>query len=228
MQMIGIQAGIMKKVVSHPRQWKGVLLHPRRALENTIHHPGTAWLLGGAALALAAAEAILTSSHSPSFVKSAALVWAGLAAALCQFILWAAWSAALYVGVMLLGGRSRFHTLFRVVIYAWLPYCVLLGIRLVYLLAAGQQITSPGLSGFAGQGLESLSLGQAALAHFLAQVHLYLGWHLYLLARGTHRVGRIGLSKAVGLVILCWMGGMVLAFLPQLILSMLAFQGAGV
>jgi hypothetical protein len=227
MQIMSTQTSFLPRGISPLQHWHDLLLRPRRALKNAGHHHLAAWLLIGTGLALAGAQAVVQTSLSSGSAGAAVLIWSGSGAAISQVFAWAAWSAALYVGVMLLGGRSNYGSLFRAVVYAWLPYYLLGGVRLTYLLATHQQIAFPGLSGFAPASADIASLGQAFLAHFLVQVHLYLFWHLLLLACGAHVVGRICIPKALALVIICWFAGVLLTFLPQLFMRTLVFQAMG-
>ena len=70
--------------------------------------------------------------------------------------LWLGWlllSALLHFGSTLLGGRGSMQSALNVVAWASLPFALRDILRIIFMLAAGHAIVSPGLSGFGTQAL---------------------------------------------------------------------------
>src|SRR5688572_9288741 len=67
--------------------------------------------------------------------------------------LWLGWlvlAGLLHLGSTLLGGRGSMQSALNVVAWASLPFALLDLLRILFMLATGHAILSPGLSGFAG------------------------------------------------------------------------------
>ncbi len=101
------------------------------------------------------------------------------------FSLWLGW--VVFAGIMrlvstLLGGRGSLQSALNVVGWANTPFILRDLLRILFMLFAGRQIVSPGLSGFAQPGF---------LYQALSRIDLFLVWNIALLA--------IGFSVADGL-----------------------------
>lgn len=101
------------------------------------------------------------------------------------FSLWLGW--VVFAGIMrlvstLLGGRGTLQSALNVVGWANTPFILRDLLRILFMLFAGRQIVSPGLSGFAQPGF---------LYQALSRIDLFLVWNIALLA--------IGFSVADGL-----------------------------
>jgi hypothetical protein len=147
---------------------------------------------------------------------------------------WLAWAGALYLAGIALGGRSTFGQMFRMVVWIWLPYTLRGLLQTVYVLASGQLITNPGLSGLVQDNrpvaeivVAPPSLDQTLLTAFLSGVDLFLVWHLILLVIGVTAVTRLPKRKAMLVTLGVWVLLTALNLIPTLIGSLFA-QQAGV
>jgi hypothetical protein len=144
---------------------------------------------------------------------------------------WLIWAGVLYLAGMALGGRSTYGALFRMVVWAWLPYTVRGLLQTVYIVASGQLITNPGLSGLVKQpqSVSELftappSLGQTLCAAGLGVIDLYLVWNLILLVIGVSVTTRLPKRKAVLVTLGVWILLTAVSLIPTLVGS-LAMQG---
>ena len=146
---------------------------------------------------------------------------------------WLVWAGALYLGSMALGGRSTFGQMFRTVVWAWLPYALRGLLQTVYILASGQLIPNPGLSGLVQENrpigeivVAPPSLGQTLLVAFLSRIDLFLVWSLVLLVIGVVVATRLPRRKAVLVTLGVWLLLTALSLLPALIGGLFAQQFA--
>lgn len=106
--------------------------------------------------------------------------------------LWLGWlllAGLLHFGSTLLGGRGSMQSALNVVAWASLPFAVRDILRIIFMLAAGHAIVSPGLSGFtATPGL---------ISQLLTRVDIFLIWHVVLLVIGFALTDGLPRSKAV-------------------------------
>ncbi len=137
---------------------------------------------------------------------------------------WLAWAGLLYLSGMVVGGHARFGDLFRMVVWAWVPYALRGLLQTLYILASGQLITNPGLSGLvavhrtASEGMMAPpSAGQIVASSILSRIDIFLFWNLALLVIGTVVVGRISGRKAAALVLGIWLVLTLLGLLPALV-----------
>lgn len=151
-------------------------------------------------------------------------VFPSITGALGLLVGWLAWAGALYLAGMVAGRHTSFGTLFRMVVWAWLPYALRGFLQTLYILLTGQLIVHPGLSGLvAGSRTveEMLSLpptpGQMVASAFLGRIDLYLFWNLALLVVGTIAVTRLSPRVATVLVLGIWLLLTLIALIPTLI-----------
>jgi hypothetical protein len=93
--------------------------------------------------------------------------------------LWLGWlllAALLHFGSTLLGGRGSMQGALNIVAWASLPFAVRDLLRVIYMLAAGHTISSPGLSGFI--------VTPGFLAQLLTRLDIFLIWQIILLVIG--------------------------------------------
>ena len=146
---------------------------------------------------------------------------------------WLVWAGALYLASMALGGRSAFGQMFRTVVWAWLPYALRGLLQTIYILASGQLITNPGLSGMV-QDTRSISeivaappsMSQVVLVAFLSRVDLFLVWNLTLLVIGVTVTTHLPRRKAVLVTLGVWLLLAVVSLLPALVGGFFAQQFA--
>lgn len=106
--------------------------------------------------------------------------------------LWLGWlllAALLHFGSTLLGGRGSMQSALNVVAWASLPFAVRDILRIIFMLAAGHAILSPGLSGFTST--------PGLLSQLLTRLDIFLIWHVILLVIGFSLTDGLSRSKAV-------------------------------
>ena len=106
--------------------------------------------------------------------------------------LWLGWlllAALLHFGSTLLGGRGSMQSALNIVAWASLPFAVRDVLRIIFMLAAGHAIMSPGLSGFVST--------PGFLAQLLTRVDIFLIWHVVLLVIGFALTDGLPRGKAV-------------------------------
>jgi len=106
--------------------------------------------------------------------------------------LWVGWlllAGLLHFGSTLLGGRGSMQSALNIVAWASLPFAVRDTLRIIFMLAAGHVIISPGLSGF-------LSTSGFA-SQLLTRLDIFLLWHVTLLVIGFALTDGLPRGKAV-------------------------------
>jgi hypothetical protein len=131
--------------------------------------------------------------------------------------LWLGWliiAALLHLGSTLLGGRGTMQNALNLVAWASLPFALRDILRIVYMLAVGHPIASPGLSGFASSGF---------LPQVLSRADLFLLWNIILLIVGFSIVDGLSRGKSFANVFIV----MLLVLLAQAGLSALGSSLGG-
>src|SRR5688572_3680245 len=93
--------------------------------------------------------------------------------------LWVGWlllAALLHFGSTLLGGRGSMQSALNIVAWASLPFAIRDILRIIFILATGHAIVSPGLSGFAST--------PGLVSQLLTRLDIFLIWHVVLLVIG--------------------------------------------
>ncbi len=146
---------------------------------------------------------------------------------------WLAWAGTLYLAGMVMGGHTSFGALFRMVIWAWIPYALRGFLQSLYILFTGQLIAHPGLSGLVadnrsvGEMLQAPpTTGQLLASAFLGRIDLFLFWNLALLVVGTTVVTRLSSRKVTALVLGIWILFALISLIPTLVSSL--FMGQSV
>jgi hypothetical protein len=105
---------------------------------------------------------------------------------------WVGWvlvAGLLHLGSTLLGGRGSMQNALNVVAWASLPFALRDILRMIFMLAAGHAIVSPGLSGFVPN--------PGFLSQVLARVDLFWLWHVILLVIGLSIADGLPRNKAI-------------------------------
>lgn len=155
-------------------------------------------------------------------------VFPAVGGVLWRIMVWLAWAGALYLAGTALGGRSTFGALFRMVVWAWLPYAARGLLQTIYIAASGQLIANRGLSGLVQQP-QSVgemftappSLGQTLCAAGLAQIDLFLVWNLILLVIGVTVTTRLSTRKALLITLVVWLLLTAIGLIPALVGSLM-------
>jgi hypothetical protein len=112
---------------------------------------------------------------------------------------WILWTVCLYIGILLLGGRTSFEKIMQTVIWCWIPIATRGAVQAVYVSISQQPIVNPGLSGLVETYL-LMPTGLLVWRHVLSQIDIYTLAVLIWLAVGTMQIGRIPIKKAALLV----------------------------
>ena len=110
--------------------------------------------------------------------------------------LWLGWlllAALLHFGSTLLGGRGSMQSALNIVAWASLPFAVRDLLRIIFMLATGHAIISPGLSGFTST--------PGFLSQLLTRLDIFMIWHVILLVIGFALTDGLPRSKAVAGVV---------------------------
>jgi len=106
--------------------------------------------------------------------------------------LWVGWlllAALLHFGSTLLGGRGSMQSALNIVAWASLPFAVRDILRIIFMLAAGHAIISPGLSGFTST--------PGFVSQLLTRLDVFLIWQVVLLVIGLALTDGLPRGKAV-------------------------------
>lgn len=128
--------------------------------------------------------------------------------------IWLGWlivGGLLHLVVTLLGGRGGASSAMNVVAWAALAFAVRDLVRVAAMLVTRQLISSPGISGFAPSGDSSLLL---FLGKLMAEIDLYVVWHILLIIVGVKVGSSLSTGKAVSGVVFTVLLGLLLAALP--------------
>ncbi len=152
------------------------------------------------------------------------VVFPAVSRAVGQVAGWLIWAAALYLASMALGGRSSFGQIFPVTVWAGLPYALRGLIQTVYVLASGQLIANPGLSGLVRSDRPAADMiasppgtGERLLSALLGRVDLFTIWHLILLMVAVAAVTHLARRKSVLVTLGVWVLLTALSLIPTLI-----------
>ena len=119
---------------------------------------------------------------------------------------WLGWlivGGLLHLVLTLLGGRGDTGTTMNLVAWAALPLALREIVRVIYMLGSGKLISSAGLSGFAPMADTNFTV---YVRNMLAQIDLYLLWHIALLVLGIRTTNGVVKGKA-------WAGVLVTLFI---------------
>jgi hypothetical protein len=122
--------------------------------------------------------------QGPAFMYAIPLVgaWSGL------WLGWLVIAGILHLGSTLLGGRGSMQNALVLVAWGSLPFALRDLLRVIYMLAEGHAINSPGLSGF--------STSAGFLTQLLARTDIFLIWSIILLVIGLAAFDGLTRGKA--------------------------------
>lgn len=110
--------------------------------------------------------------------------------------LWVGWlllAALLHFGSTLVGGRGSMQGALNIVAWASLPFAVRDLLRIVFMVAVGHAIVSPGLSGFTATA--------GFVSKLLTRLDVFLIWHIVLLVIGFKIADSLPRNKAIVAVV---------------------------
>jgi hypothetical protein len=125
---------------------------------------------------------------------------------------WVLFAGALYVVGLVAGGKAGYGQVFAVVSWSWIPYILRDFFQAGYIFATGQLIRLPGLAFLAATGNAADPLYLA-----LAQVDIFLLWHLLLIGLGMAALNRFGRGKTLLIVLVYLLIVIGVALIPALI-----------
>ena len=111
--------------------------------------------------------------------------------------LWVGWlllAGLLHFGSTLLGGRGSMQSALNIVAWSSLPFALRDILRVIFMLAAGHAIISPGLSGFTST--------PGLVSQILMRLDIFLIWQVVLLVIGFALADGLSRGKAVTGVLL--------------------------
>jgi hypothetical protein len=148
---------------------------------------------------------------------------------------WLSWAGALHLAATTIGGASGFGHMFRTVVWAWLPYTIRGLVQTVYILASGQLIVYPGLSGLlragssgAGELATVPSLGQTIVGSLLSRIDVYMVWNLVLLVLGVMVTSRLARRKATLMTLGVWVILTAIVVIPSALVVLFAGQAGAI
>jgi hypothetical protein len=156
--------------------------------------------------------ASLETFTSPLFlaVTTIALTTLGL------IVTWLVRGALLFFVGYFLGTDSRYIQMFTLVLWAWLPFALRDLVQAVYVLLNGQLAINKGLSFLVASGDQVQNAGNL-LYGFLAQIDIFLVWHLLLVGIGIAVSTRSTSTKTALATIGYWIVTALIGLSPALL-----------
>ncbi len=133
---------------------------------------------------------------------------------------WLIWAGALYLVSVFLGRSSTFPQMFRLTVWAWIPFIIRGLLQIAYILIAGKALGEAGLSGLVldreAQALAMIpaSPGQLALASILGNIDLFIIWNTLLLGLGLAAATKLTPKKALIAALCIWTLFALLSIIP--------------
>lgn len=144
------------------------------------------------------------------------IVLPAVSSALGLLIGWVIQAGFFYLAVTVLGGHTRFRTLWGIALWSAMPLALRTLIQTIYIAVTGNLVTNPGLSGLvrsaSSDPLAALKTppGQLALSTALGQIDVFVVWNLALLIIGIAAAARFSHRKAALIVLIFWLAGILL------------------
>lgn len=138
---------------------------------------------------------------------------------------WLLWSGALYLVAVLLGrNEASFASIWKLVLWASVPYVIRGVAQSAFMLIAGKPIYNQALSGLVIDNAPPPMMTfqyviptkeQLALASLLEQLDVYLVWHLTLLVIGMTALTQLPRRKAAAVTVGIWVVFALLGMIPD-------------
>jgi hypothetical protein len=151
------------------------------------------------------------------------------------WIAWLVWAGALHLVGTMVGGNNSFGQMFRAVVWSWVPLLLRSMLQVVYVVATGELIKNPGLSGLAsgpepvpGEFVAPPGTGQLALQSLLGQIDLFQIWNFILLVIVVIATARLSRRKAFVITLVVWILFALVRMLPALVTGMVAGSLSGI
>lgn len=138
-----------------------------------------------------------------------------------QPLTWLLWGGALYLASVFLGRSSGFRDMFRLTVWAWMPYAVRGLAQTIYIWSTGQTIVNTGFAGYVIDRSATQFIppgpGTLALAGVLGRMDIYLVWNLVLLVVGLRAFTNLPRRKAIGAILSIWIVLALLSVVPAIV-----------
>jgi hypothetical protein len=154
---------------------------------------------------------------TPWFLGGVGIV-AGL---LMLFLGWALRAGVLYFIGLVAGGETSYWAVFTLMAWSWVPYIIRDLTQAGYTLATKALIRHPGLAVLATTG-DRVKDSASWLYGLLAQVDLFLLWHLLLVGVGMAVLNRFGRTKAFFITLIYLAVALAVSLIPTFIASFTA------
>jgi hypothetical protein len=137
---------------------------------------------------------------------------------LISLLVWALFTGALYFIGLVAGGEATYGQVFAVIAWSWIPYILRDFIQAGYIFATRQLIKTSGLSALVATGDQTKDAANLVYG-LLAQVDIFLLWHLLLIGLGIAALNRFGRGKTLFVVAIYLLIVLGVALIPSLIAS---------
>lgn len=138
-----------------------------------------------------------------------------------QPLTWLLWGGALYLASVFLGRSSSFKDMFRLTVWAWMPYAVRGLAQTIYIWSSGQTIVNTGFAGYVIDRSVPQFIppgpGTLALAGVLGRVDIFLVWNLILLVAGLRAFTNLPRRKAISAILSIWIVLALLSVVPAIV-----------
>lgn len=154
---------------------------------------------------------------------------------LTRLIVWLIWAGSILVCVSLFGGRTGFGKMWQLAVWGSIPYLISLPLNIIFLFTGQSQepltwsvanfmtspITQPGPNATMEEFMAFTPPATSDLIVYgLAQrLDLFIIWQLLMLIIGTATIGRLGIGKSAGIVLILWVIGTLAIVIPTAFLS---------
>ncbi len=135
-------------------------------------------------------------------------------------ILWVRWlvrSGAIHLISLGLGGRNRFHQVFSMVVWTWVPLLIRSLLRTLNIALSGTLPAHQGLAAYLAALGQSLPTGASHTLLSSTQLDIFVLWNLMLLALGVLIITGLPKGKALFVTVGYWALATALSLAPILV-----------